>query len=85
MGDWCPRDEARDAIGEIQTNVSGVETDSSGSVGVMGEDGGGWTLGEEGDVAVRFKVGLEDVISMAGVEGSIGAPEARGDLQREVL
>ena len=62
--------------------MSGVETDSSGSVGVMGEDGGGWTLGEVGDVAVRFKVGLEDVISVAGVgvEGSIGAPEARGDL-----
>ena len=60
--------------------MSGVETDSSGNGGVMGEDGGGWTLGEVGDVAERFKVVLEDVLSVAGVEGSIGASEARGDL-----
>ena len=60
--------------------MSGVETDSSGNGGVMGEDGGGWTLGEVGDVAERFKVVLEDVISVAAIEGSIVAPEARGDL-----
>ena len=49
----------------------------------MGEDGGGWTIGEVGDVAEGFEVVLEDVISVAGVEGvegSIGASEARGDL-----
>ena len=63
--------------------MSGVETGGSGDSGVMGEDGGGWTIGEVGDVAEGFKVVLEDVISVAGVEGvegSIGASEARGDL-----
>ena len=62
--------------------MSGGETGGNGDSGVMGEDGGGWTLGEV-DVAERFKVVLEDVISVAGgegVEGSIGASEARGDL-----
>ena len=57
--------------------MSGVETGGSGDSGVMGEDGGGWTIGEVGDVAKGFEVVLEDVIS---AEGSIGASEARGDL-----
>ena len=46
----------------------------------MGEDGGGWTIGEVGDASEGFEVVLEDVISVAGVEGCIGASEARGDL-----
>ena len=47
--------------------------------GIIGEDGGGWTTGETGDDEWRFEVVLDD-ISVVGVERSVGASEASGDL-----
>ena len=46
---------------------------------IIGEDGGGWSTGEVGDDEWRFEVVLDD-ISVVGVERSVGASDAIGDL-----